>query len=492
MSSDQRRLFVTTPLTSQVAVIDTSDWRVVANIDAGAMPKRIALQHDERFLWVGNENADGPGGVTIIEMTTLKVVAHINTGAGEHAISLTDDDRYAFVTNRQSGTVSIIDVAKLAKIKDLRVGSLPAGLAFSSLSRAMYVINEGDGDVVAIDAQHHEILNRIKTRAGLRAIRFLADGRFGFAVNRQESLVYVFDASTNKLLHTIRAGRAPDQVSFTRNYVYVRSSGDEFVTMIALKDLGKQGDEANVTRFPAGQKAPQLAASTSVADAVIAAPEDGAVLVANPADQTIYYYMEGMAAPIGSFGNYRRNPRALLVLDRSLRETAPGVYTTTVRLTGPGNYDVAFLLDSPRVVNCFDATVQENPELAKQRQIPIRVEIPAGLSPAYAGENYRLRFKIINAATNRLRSDLKDFGALTFLVPGIWQQRQWAKQLADGAYEIEFVPPQAGLYYIFFQCPSLGLQFNQLQRVTVQAKEGKGTPSAPLKIRERGSIDTTP
>jgi len=171
----------------------------------------------------------------------------------------------------------------------------------------------------------------------------------------------------------------------------------------------------------------------------------------------------------------------LLVLDRSLRETAPGVYTTTVRLTGPGNYDVAFLLDSPRVVNCFDATVQKNPELAKQRQIPIRVEMPAGLSPAYAGENYRLRFKIINNATNRLRSDLKDFGALTFLVPGIWQQRQWAKQLADGAYEIEFVPPQAGLYYIFFQCPSLGLQFNQLQRVTVQAKEGKGTPSAPFK-----------
>jgi YVTN family beta-propeller protein len=474
LTRDQRRLFVTTPLAGQVAVIDTADWKVIATIDAGPMPKRIALQHDERFLWVGNENPDGSGGVTVIDLPTLKVRGYVSTGAGEHAIGFTDDDRYAFVTNQQSGTVSIIDVPRLARIKDLKVGSLPSGLAFSSLSKSMYVINEGDGDIVAIDAQRHEVSGRIQTRAGLRAIRFVSDGRFGFAVNRAESLVYIFDAATQKLLHTVLVGRAPDQISFAGNYAYVRSTGDEFVTMIALKDFAKQDAEANVTRFPAGQKAPQLAAFPSVADAVIAAPEDGAVLVANPADQIIYYYMEGMAAPMGSFVNYRRDPRALLVLDRSLRESAPGVYTTTVRLTGPGNYDLAFLLDSPRVVNCFDATVRENPEIATQRATPIRIELPAVLSAAYAGETYRLRFKVMDAATNQPRSDLKDLGSLAFLVPGIWQQRQQAKRLPDGSYEIEFVPPQAGIYSVFFQCPSLGIQFNQLPRVNLQAHERKG------------------
>ena len=47
------------------------------------------------------------------------------------------------------------------------------------------------------------------------------------------------------------------------------------------------------------------------------------MLVANPADKMIYFYAEGMAAPMGSFQNYRRDPKALLVLENGLRESEP-------------------------------------------------------------------------------------------------------------------------------------------------------------------------
>ena len=478
MRSDQRRLFVTSPLASQVSVIDTSSWKVLAKIDAGVKPTRIALQHDEKYLWVDNEGEDeASDGITVIDATTSKVVAHLKTAAGPHQIAFSESDRYAFVTNKQSGTLSVIDVSRLARIKELKVGTLPTALAASPLSKAIYVINEADGDVVVIDAQRHEILTRIKTRPGLRAIRFTPDGRFGFVVNTRANVVYVFDAATNALLNTVPVGQAPDQVSFTRNFAYVRSSGDEFVSMISLTDLGKQGADAGVTRFPAGQKAPGLSPAASAADAVIAAPEDGAVLVANPADQMIYYYMEGMAAPMGSFQNYRRDPTAVLVLDRGLRETSPGVYTTTVRLNGHGGYDVAFLLDSPRMLNCFDIEVKENPQLAKQKEIPIRID-PIGTAPiAYAGENLHLRFRVIDATTGKPRSDLKDVGVLAFLAPGIWQQRGWATPATDGVYEMNFVPPQAGVYYVFFQCPSLGVQFNQLQHWTVEVRDRRAKPA---------------
>jgi len=471
MTSDQKRLFVASPLAGQVSVIDTSSWKMLAQIDAGAKPTRIALQHDEKYLWIDNEGADAASdGATVIDVNTLKVVAHIVTGAGPHQIGFSDNDRYAFVTNKQSGTLSVIDVPRLARIKELKVGALPTALAASPLSKAIYVINEGDGDVVVIDARRHEILTRIKTRAGLRALRFTTDGRFGFAVNTRANVVYIFDAATNALLNTVAVGQAPDQVSFTRNFAYVRSSGDEFVSMIRLTDLGKQGAEASVTRFPAGQKAPGLSTNASAADAVVAAPEDGAVLVANPADKMIYYYMEGMAAPMGSFQNYRRDPTAVLVLDRGLRETSPGVYTATVRLNGHGSYDVPFLLDSPRILNCFDIEVSENPQFAKQREIPIRIESLGTVPVAYSGENLHLRFRVIDATTGKPRSDLQDVGVLAFLAPGIWQQRAWATPAAGGVYEMNFVPPQAGVYYVFFQCPSLGVQFNQLQHLNVEVK----------------------
>jgi hypothetical protein len=43
------------PLVNQVAVVDTSTWKVVANIDTGMKPARVRLQPDERYLWVGND-----------------------------------------------------------------------------------------------------------------------------------------------------------------------------------------------------------------------------------------------------------------------------------------------------------------------------------------------------------------------------------------------------------------------------------------------------
>jgi YVTN family beta-propeller protein len=478
MSGDQKRLFVTMPDSGQVAVIDTWNWKLLAQINAGVKPTRIALQPDGKYLWVDNEGADeASDGITVIDAGTSKLVAHIVTGAGPHQIAFSENDRYAFVTNKQSGTLSVIDVPRLARIKVLKVGSLPAALAASPLSKAIYVIDEGDGDVVVIDAQRHEILNRIKMRPGLRAIRFTPDGRFGFVVNTRANVVYVFDAATNALLNPVPVGQAPDQVSFTRNFAYVRSSGDEFVSMISLTDLGKHGPDAAVTRFPAGQKAPGLSRHFSAADAVVAAPEDGAVLVANPADQMIYYYMEGMAAPMGSFQNYRRDPTAVMVMDRGLRETSPGVYTATVRLNGHGSYDVPFLLDSPRVLNCFDIEVKENPQLEKPKALPIRIDSPGPVPAGYAGESLHLRFRVLDATTGEPRSDLQDVGVLAFLAPGIWQQRDRATPAANGVYEINFVPPQAGVYYVFFQCPSLGVQFNQLQHWTIEVKERRAKPA---------------
>jgi len=268
------------------------------------------------------------------------------------------------------------------------------------------------------------------------------------------------------VVHTVPVGPGADQVTFTREFAYVRSAGNEFVTMIKLGDLGK---EAAVSRFPAGQKAPQESPAKSLADAIIPAPDAGAVLVANPADKMIYFYSEGMAAPMGSFQNYRRDPKALLVLDNSLRENSPGEYTTTVRLAGAGHYIAAFLLDSPRVVNCFDLTVAENPNLPKPATVAIKVERVLKEETARVGESYSLRFKVTDSSSNQPKPNLEDLGVLVFLAPGIWQHREPAKHVGNGVYEMNFVPPQAGVYYVYFQCPSLGVQFNQITALILRA-----------------------
>lgn len=482
LSRDRKRLFISMPLANQVAVVDIATWKVEANIDAGDRPTRLALQPDEKYLWVatdGDGEAGDGSGVTVIDAAELKVAARLPTGAGHHELAFTPDDRYAFVTNQRAGTLSIIDVPKLAKIKDLQTGPAPVSLAFSPLSQAVYVADEADGAVTVIDRQRQEISARLKTRPGLKAIRLTPDGRWGFVTNGRENVVHIFDLSTNRLLQTLIVGQDPDQITFTNNYAYIRSLGSEQVSMIELKSLGK-GVAAAVNDFPGGQTAPGKTSSRAVANTIVPAPEGNAVLVANPADKMIYYYTEGMAAPMGSFQNYRRDPRAVLVVDRSLRETMPGVYATTARAPQSGTYDVAFLLDSPRIAHCFEAPVEANPAI-KQRKQPVALRIEPLLEERTfrVKETIRLRFKVTRTETRRPGVGLKDVGVLTFLAPGVWQQRQWARPVGEGVYEVSFAAPQPGIYYVFWECPSLKVRYNQLPplilQVTIEEPAAKAT-----------------
>lgn len=466
MSADGKRLYVSMPAANRVAVIDTGSWKVVSNIDAGVNPTRTALQNDNKYLWVSNEGADQNSGVTVIDTSSGRVAATIKTGKGPHEIAFTQNDSTAFVTNKRDGTLSVIDVRKLAVAKNIPVGTMPASVAFSSLGKTVYVANEGDGTIVAVDALRFEITARMKAEPGLRSVRIDLDQRFGFVVNTTKNTVNIFDVASNRLIHVVPVGPAPDQVTFTTQFAYVRNGGSEFVSMIKLADIAK---EAAVTRFPAGEKPPNDSTARSPANAIVEAPEGDSVLVANAADKMIYYYAEGMAAPMGSFQNYRRDPKALLVLDNSLVERSQGEYSTVIRLAGSGEYDVAFLLDSPRVVNCFHMKVADDPNQSKETEATMRIEPLLKESTARVGRTYNLRFKASYSSTGQTNQNLEDIGVLVFLAPGIWQQREVAKPLGGGVYEINFVPPQPGIYYVYFQSPTLGIRYNQVRPLTIEA-----------------------
>jgi hypothetical protein len=107
----------------------------------------------------------------------------------------------------------------------------------------------------------------------------------------------------------------------------------------------------DVTQHPAE-------ASEHGAPAIAPAADGDGVMIAGGADRAVYHYREGMSAPAATHPNYGRRPLSVMVLDRSLSETAPGVYSTTVRLKDPGVYAVLFLLDEPRIAECLEARVE--------------------------------------------------------------------------------------------------------------------------------------
>jgi len=474
LTRDGEKLFVTLPLVNQVAVIDTRTWKVAGYIDVGAKPTRITLQPDQNYLWVANDGNQGnSGGVTVIDAVTLKVAAQIPTGAGHHEAVVSSDNRFAFVSNQESGTLSIIDVRKLVKISDVKVGPNPVSLTRSELSKAIYVASETEGTITVIDEQSQQVTARMKAKPGLRSIRFAPGGRYGFALNTKESIVNIFDAASNRILHEIKAGKSPDQIIFSDTFAFVRSLGTESVVMIRLATLGT---DVETTEFPGGQMAPEKASAPVRADSIVLAPEGNAVIVANPADKILYYYTEGMAAPMGNFQNYSREPRAALVVDRSLREIKPGLYSTTIKFPAGGKYDVAFLTDSPRIAHCFEAAAEPNPLLKAEQLVALRIEHQIKERKLPVGQDFPLRFKLIDTATNKSRGDLKDVKVLTLLAPGTWQQRDLAKSLGDGIYEINLNVPQPGVYMVFVESATMRVQFRDMPYLMLQATEEKTAP----------------
>ena len=479
LTKDQKHLFVSMPLANQVAVIDTDSWKVVSNVDVGLRPTHLALAADQKTLWVVNQNDDPAAvSVTVLDARTFAVAASLRSGRGPHRIAFASNGSVAVVTNGREGSVTLVDAKSLRPIRDMTSGPSPAAVTASSLSGALYA-GDADGTISVIDPARQQITARIKGTPGLTSIRFAPDGRFGFVTIPSANVVEVIDSSNASMVAAIDVPKTPDQITFTDTYAYVRSAGADQVTMIRLADLGA-GRKPNLADFPGGQLPPSAAHAEGVADAIISAPQSGAVFVANPADRLVYYYEEGMAAPMGNYQGYGQTPIATVIVDRSLRETEPGVFSIRTRVPAAGMYDVAFFLDSPRVVHCFSLAVRSNPELKKmtaERAVEVQPVI-ASLT-IRANEPVELKFKLTNPNTGKTHDDLKDVRILTFLAPGVWQKRAFAEARGGGIYSITSTVPQPGVYYVFLECPSLGLRLNKLRPVILEAttaERGKDSP----------------
>lgn len=453
LSSDQRTLFVSMPEASAVAAVDTTTWSVTANIPTGPQPGRVALQPDQHYLWIanrgsGSETADN--GVTVVSTEDRSIKAHIATGQEPSEIVFSEDSRSAFVLNRGSGTLSIIDVPTLRKVSDIPVGKKPVGLDYCAKSGSVFATDEESGQIVVVDARRRALLATTKAEPGLGQIKFPPNGQFGFVVNSKKNLLHVIDSASNRIVRTGDMEKEPFQISFSDRLAYIRHRQTATVLMVPLDGIGASGKPLSVVDFDGGQTAPGKERYPSLAACIVQAPGMSAVLVANEQDKAVYYYEEGMAAAKGEFSNYGRLPRAVLPVDRTLRERSePGVYETVLRLGEAGNYEVVFALSSPRIVTGFQLDVQPNPEIERQRKTGKLVAL-AGMKDRVVkvGQPVGIDFKIADELTKAPKTKLENLTVLAYLAPGVWQKRLTPQETAEGIYSVAFNPPRPGIYYV--------------------------------------------
>jgi hypothetical protein len=269
-------------------------------------------------------------------------------------------------------------------------------------------------------------------------------------VNPKKNLLHIIDSASNQIVQTGDMEKEPYQIGFSDRLAYIRHRQTPIVLMIPLDGIGVSGKPLSAVDFDGGQIAPAKGRYPSLAAALVQAPGSAAVLVANEQDKAVYYYEEGMAAAKGEFSNYGHYPRAVLPVDRSLRERAqPGVYETVLRLDEAGSYEVIFALSTPRILKGFQLEVAPNEELERQRKGKKLIAL-AGMENRVVkvGQEVGIDFKVVDELDKLPKSKLENLTVVAFLAPGVWQKRLAPQETGEGIYSVAFNPPRAGLYYV--------------------------------------------
>jgi DNA-binding beta-propeller fold protein YncE len=467
-SLDQKKVFIAMPAADAVSVLDLDAFRLTSTVKVGDKPNRIAVQPDGRYAWIGRVGTKS--GVTVLDTVTEKNVAEIETGEGHHEIAFSKDSRFAFISNRDSSSVSVIDIRSLKKIRDISFDGAPISLAWSDLSEVLLVADGEAGKVHAIEAPSGKVRASLDLGVGLGPLRMMPGGRYGFIVNPSEDKLIVFDTATMRTAHEFAVPGRPFQVSFSRNYAFVRALESTRISMIKLSEVGGRNIPA-VTGFEAGERPPSDAPRLLPSNLFATAVTEAATLAVSPGDATVYYYMEGMNAPMGSFRNYGHRPLSALVADRTIKEVSPGQYVSAVKIPASGDFKTILTMDSPQMIECFRFSAEKNP-LIEVDEAPLRIafETRSG-SIVRTGENTTVRFKLTDTARSGAPANREDVRVLTYRAPGQDRTEQTVKSVGNGTYEVNFTPLHDGAHYIYPAVDALGLTYAKLPFLTVIARD---------------------
>jgi YVTN family beta-propeller protein len=458
LTADQTLMAVAEPAAHQVTLIDTRDWSVKAKVSV-PNATRLAFAPDGRTLIASylsaRPGAPAESGIVLIDVGHSAAAPHrIATGVGPHDLALDPQGRFAFVLNGGADSVSVVDLVTRQVAATLTTGKRPVALAYSALAQRLYAAAQ-DGSIMVFGGEPLAEVTTIEVLAGITVLRFAPGDRFLLAASPTANTVVVLDSATDRIVQRIATRGSVDAIGFSNRIAYLRQRASEFVEAIPLDQIGVEGRVPAGISVAAGRLALGAAANPARADAMAATPSGDGMLIANPGDRAIYLYYEGMSAPSSSFSTLRE-PRAVRIVDRSLRESEPGVYRTIARLPRAGLYDVVTYLDAPRLTHCFALRINPDPAAGVAASRPAVADMALAAAPR-AGHPLPLRFRLVDAQSGAPVSDVPDVRVLGFQMPGTDAVRSAARPLADGAYEAELTLAAPGNYYIFVEAPSVAL-----------------------------------
>ncbi len=205
-STGNNKIYASSHLTDEVAVIDCATNNVIKFIAVGDYPRWLCYNSNYNKVYCANYNGNS---ITVINSNTDEVIATISNiySPGYLCCNPVDNkiycSRYSYVT--------IINCATDTKIKDVYYAYSSAfkGLAYNSLNNQLYGADYGNDYVIAIDGAMDTISALIPTGGYPLAVTYNSTNNKVYTANSANNSISVIDGATSNIITNISVGTWP-------------------------------------------------------------------------------------------------------------------------------------------------------------------------------------------------------------------------------------------------------------------------------------------
>jgi YVTN family beta-propeller protein len=192
--------------------IDLKTFKIDAVVEAGMVPKYLAVSPDGKTLVITNWcswDAD------IVDLSLNRVVARVPVGAYPRGIAISPDSTTAYVAIMGSSVLAQVNLATHKVVRQISVGSNVRHVVIDPVNgRFLYASLNASGVVVKVDRASGRVMNRIHTGAGCRTVAISGDGTAIFVVNYDSNSMTMLRTSDMRILQTVATGTHPVGVTY--------------------------------------------------------------------------------------------------------------------------------------------------------------------------------------------------------------------------------------------------------------------------------------
>ncbi len=195
VSRDGRTVFLGDPAGGKLRKIDLASGKEVAASETSAEAQSIAISADGARLWVVDR---GENTIKVLDGSDLRLIAGLDAGNLPMGVALTPNGHYALVSNALSADIAVYDTRSLEQTQ-----------LFSTRSVASTSPEPRDEADKFSDVKR---LGQISIPVGILAS---PDGLSAFVMNNFSGEIIQFDIFTGAALHIFQGSRRPGGLAYS-------------------------------------------------------------------------------------------------------------------------------------------------------------------------------------------------------------------------------------------------------------------------------------